>query len=324
MSIMCQVGERRDLDVCQTALPSKDMVYGYLGDRMLVEPFDATAYTEHLLKAHGIIIEVKPMPGSLAEYAATFAAIAKRPLDTSRLTTRQVRIDFAKAFAYRWLHDDLFRASCSHVPHLEFAVAIEATLKCYTTPSGETEYFDGDFGRWVVGGSHRVAGEDLSDPLIETSAPRELGWETVNGKLKLVPRAKSWDDSKFRNTTFMAPIGAQVKMLKPKHYADLDSNAAAAKIRNFANGMCLDFNLIPPTIDWSNDAAITTGLAVPTRRSLRTDRISRTTGIALVDYANPHRFAMARVIEASCRQPGAHTNDPGPGIPQIPIFSIST
>ena len=122
----------------------------------------------------------------------------------------------ARAYAMQWLHEEDFQSKCSHVPHLEFAVAIEDQLKVYVNPdSGKTEYYDDGLGRWMPdGGAHRVAGEDLAIPLINAFTPHKLVYEEREGKTKVVPRPVKWDDSRFRNAPLAAPNCHDGEILK--------------------------------------------------------------------------------------------------------------
>ncbi len=203
----------------------------------------------------------------------------------------------------QWLHDEDFRSRCSHVPHLEFAVAIEDQLKVYANPdTGKTEYYDDALGRWMPeGGAHRVAGEDLAIPLINTFTPHKLVYEEREGKTKVVPRPVKWDDSRFRNAPFTAPIATMVKSLKVEHTIALDSSTAAVRIRNFMGGMLLDFNLQPPVVDWDNDHALDAALQRPIRNATKDDRLSRYIPVHFQEYRSEHRFDLARIIERTCR-----------------------
>ena len=100
----------------------------------------------------------------------------------------------ARAYAMQWLHEEDCQSKCSHVPHLEFAVAIEDQLKVYVnTDSGKTEYCDDGLGHWMPdGGAHRVAGEDLAIPLINTFTPHKLVYEErERARLKSCPAPSS-------------------------------------------------------------------------------------------------------------------------------------
>jgi hypothetical protein len=279
-------------------LPDGVQIFGFLGDSMLVSNFAEGPYVAHM-QSLGICIERKPLPASLGDYVAEFAAIAKRVFKTTLVSVRQLRVDAAFAYAYRYLHDEEFRDGCSHIPHLEFALAIENLLSVYVC-HGRKEYYDAVAGRWEVGGDHRSSGEDLSEILIATFSPKTFAWVEVDGKRKREPRLAVWDTSRFRNAPYLAPIGNMVSQLKPRHFIELDCSDAAVRIRNFSGGVCLDFNMLPPSVDWTNDLSLAIALELPRRASCKNDRIFRSTGIALEDYQSPARFDLARIIQKSC------------------------
>jgi hypothetical protein len=298
---MYQLGERKDLDMCGVHLPEGVQVSDFLGDSMLVSDFAEGPYGAHM-QTLGICIEGKPLPTNLDDYAVEFASIAKRPFNRNLVSVRQLRLDEAFAYAYRYLHDEEFRSGLSHIPHLEFALAIESQLSVYVT-NGRKEYYDAVAGRWEVGADHRSAGKDLSELFIAKFSPKTFAWEVVDGKRKRVPKFADWDTSRFRNAPYLAPIGNMVTQLKPRHFVELDCSDAAVQIRNFSDGVCLDFNIIPPSVDWDNDLALANALELPRRASRKEDRISRFTGIPLPDYTSPGRFDLARIIQNSCMYP---------------------
>jgi curved DNA-binding protein CbpA len=82
LSILCQAGERADLDKCVSCLPTGVAVFGYLGDSVLVKEFDAAPYQKHMSSME-IIIEKKALPQNLGEYAEAFYEIVKMPFDRS-------------------------------------------------------------------------------------------------------------------------------------------------------------------------------------------------------------------------------------------------
>ncbi len=80
LSVLCQAGEREDLDKCISCLPAELAVFGYLGDSILVKEFDAAPYQKHM-SSMDIIIERKALPQNLDEYAEVFYEIVKMPFD---------------------------------------------------------------------------------------------------------------------------------------------------------------------------------------------------------------------------------------------------
>ena len=98
LSIMCQAGERVDLDQCIACLPMDVRVFGYLGDSILVNDFDDVDSYHQLMLGMDIIIEKKSLPQSLDEYADAFYEIVKLPFDrTSPLRVSACR-DYCNYF----------------------------------------------------------------------------------------------------------------------------------------------------------------------------------------------------------------------------------
>jgi hypothetical protein len=313
MSLMCQRGERRDLDLCGEHLPAGVKIFGYLGDSMLVTNFDEAGYVQHM-QTLGVLIERKPLPRNLSEYMVEFAAITGQTFNSAPVPPRQVRIDEAFAYAYRYLHDKAFAESCSHFPHVVFAIAVENSLSVHTW-NNRKEYYNDTLCRWEIGGEQKNAGEDLSEILIKTFSPKIFTWALTDGKRKRVPTLGPMDISRFFNATYLSPIGTMCNQLKPRNYVELDASAEARKIRMFEGGTCLDFGRPPPVFDWEDDVALAIALNFPRRAGTKMDRIFRCTGVAFEDYVSPERFNLARLIQTSCMyRPStfcAHKNDVG-------------
>jgi len=215
------------------------------------------------------------------------------------LAERDLRRLRARVQCQRYLEGKL-----SHCPHLEFAISIEHDLSVsYNADTDKTEYYDVKEGRWKVqGGEKIIRGEEVMDLLVETFRPYEMEYVFVGegvSKLRPVPVA-DYDESKFRNMPFVSPIVAAAQSLKCQHAVPLDSSKESRKILNFSGPYCLDFNIKPPTIDWSNDEVLSDALLRPLRLSTKDDRISRTTKHPFVEYDSVHRLALARIIQTTC------------------------
>jgi hypothetical protein len=265
---------------------------------MLVTNFDEAAYVQHM-QTLGVLIERKPLPRNLSEYMVEFAAITGQTFNSAPVPPRQVRIDEAFAYAYRYLHDKAFADNCSHFPHVVFAIAVENSLSVHTW-NNRKEYYNDTLCRWEIGGEQKNAGEDLSEILIKTFSPRVFTWAFIDGKRKRVPTLGPMDISRFYNATYLSPIGTMCNQLKPRNYVELDASAAARKIRMFEGGTCLDFGSPPPVFDWQDDVALAIALNFPRRAGTKMDRIFRCTGVAFEEYVSPERFNLARLIQTSC------------------------
>jgi hypothetical protein len=197
------------------------------------------------------------------------------------------------------LHDKDFAESCSHFPHVVFAIAIENSLAVHTWNSRK-EYYNDTLCRWDIGGEQKNAGEDLSEILIRTFSPKIFTWVLIDGKRKRMPTLGPMDISRFLNATYLSPIGTMCNQLKPRNYVELDASKEARKIRMFEGGTCLDFNRPPPEFDWEDDAALAIALDSPRRAGAKMDRIFRCTGVVFEEYASSERFNLARLIRKSC------------------------
>lgn len=292
--------ERSDLDRSVAVLPQHVEVHGFLGDSILVDPFVIEPYVA-ALAAERIYIGQKVIPTTAAEYFSLYEKITGRAFDVALLSARCVRRLEAKVYASRWLHDLKFRRSCSHTPHLEFAIAVEDQLKVYMNAQTEkVEYYDETLGRWSPsGGQYHIAGEDLADPLVATFAPTRMSLCESSGKLK--PVRGEFDKSCFLNASFTGPIACMVKSLKFEHTVPLDTTPGAEMRRVFEDGVTLDFGVAKPgALDWTDDAALECALNMPLRNATAQDRNTRFIRRPYTDYVSEHRLSLLKLINETC------------------------
>ncbi len=97
LSVMCQEGERRELDVCVDNLPEGAVLHGWLGDSILLSgKFDAQAFCDSM-KARNVVIGVKALPSTREEYLKVFEDITGLAMDSEPLQGRELRRHEAKA-----------------------------------------------------------------------------------------------------------------------------------------------------------------------------------------------------------------------------------
>jgi curved DNA-binding protein CbpA len=264
LSIHCQLGERLDLDVVRELLPPCTVSHGWLGDSILIAPsidFDADAFIL-MLSSRDIVMTIKPLPQTTHEYFEMYKSVTGVDFDRSPPSGRAVRQAEAKAYAQRYLDKP---SAMSYVPHLEFAIAVEALLPMvYNPDTKQIEFFSAPHGRWFEGGGQEQAkGEVLSDALMATFAPTQWGFEETDGRFKLRRVKAMWDDSCFRSNSFLGPIGEAVKNLRFRRDTGLDTDPRASKVINFEGPYHLDFATPVPAFDWSSDEQLETAIYMP-------------------------------------------------------------
>ena len=292
LSVNSQAGERADLELCMKTF--EEMVpefvpSGYLGDSFLTaSEINPKQFSEKMLEKD-IVVELKPMPQTEDEYIAAVEEL-HGTFDRTLKTPRELRREEAKQYAERYI----FGSGMSHCPDQEIVIAIEDKLPIYNNHlTGKTEYFDSRTGRWnPTGGDAMIKGEDMSIPLIQTFRKTEWKLEDLGHKNKLMPVDVPFDDSRFRNNTWLANLVPQAKALKHSTVLEpLDSSKSALYIRNFTDGWCLDFNIK------STDPDVATRLMAPLRQSRKEDRISRHCPTGFVPYTSPHRWELVKVLQ---------------------------
>ena len=302
LSIYLQQGERRDLDACVAKLPKDATVHGWLGDSVLIAPsatFSADIFCS-AMAALGIYITTKPLPATAAEYFDLYASITGQEFNQCLLSGRVLRRVEAREYAQRYINTmHLKKGRMSHIPHLEFAIAVEDRMPVvYNPQSGAAEFWSAQHGRWFEdGGKDQVKGELLSDALRETFTPTQWGYaaDCDRPKLRRVPIC-DWDDSCMRSGTFMGPIGEMSRHLRFKCDETLDCGPNVAKLINFEGAYILDYSVPKIAVDWTDDQALDDALHLPLRHSVQADRTSRSVPHPFERYSSPARFDGARAI----------------------------
>ena len=162
------------------------------------------------------------------------------------------------------------------------------------------EYYDRANGIWYTSGGERMMkGEDMTGPLQATYYPTSLEMvEVAPGRMKLLPVRQAWDDSRFKNDAWLAPLASQARSLRlPQEVPGLDSTLASTKIRNFKGEKCLDFNIRAGACDIHDDLELSVAVMAPLRDSQMSDRISRSMPHQYVAYDNPHRWDLVRLMQ---------------------------
>lgn len=298
LSVHCQLGERRELDTAVARLPSDTVNHGWLGDSILIAPgpsFNAQAFLDELA-AEDIILTVKPLPTNEEQYYEMYRDVVGADFDRSILSGRSLRQAQAKAYAQRFLKDP---GSMRYVPHLEFAISVESLLPMvYNPDTKQTEFFSASHGRWFDGGGQDQArGETLSDALIKTFVPTKWGYvEKDDARLSLSRVKEDWDDSAFRSSTFLGPVGEAVKSLRFARGTNLDMDPRFAKVINFEGPYHLDFACPETDFDWESDDQLEAAIYMPLQETTKDLRVSRFVPREFEKYGNPGRFRAVRAL----------------------------
>ncbi len=232
-----QIGEREDLDAVAAKLPDGIVVHGWLGDSILVSAtgFDADAFCAEM-EQHALFITPRRFAASADEYYQRFEAFTGHSFNRAELTERQKRRQQALEYGQRWLRypgADGKPVKKPPMPHLEFAIAIEAELPTKRNPrTGRDELYVPEDGVWLPSGGD-IKGEVVSDALLKVFAPRE--WQLVSAegarkKWRLVPG----DEPLFRTGPALASIGEMCKHLRfDPATVNLDEGVGVEKLKNF-------------------------------------------------------------------------------------------
>jgi hypothetical protein len=145
-----QLGERKDLDLVTSRLRAIGVTcHGWLGDSILASDFPAEEFCRGL-EAEGVYITMRRFPRTPAEYFAAFKSLTARTFDEGELTARQKRQATAYSYAAKWLQDLATDPKISdRMPHMEFAIAIEALLPFKRSIAGKTELYVPEHGVWT-------------------------------------------------------------------------------------------------------------------------------------------------------------------------------
>ena len=303
LSIMCQEGERVELATCVSMLPEGAVLHGWLGDSVLLSGrFDAEQFCKSVEEAHDVLIGVKPFPASADQYYQLFQEITGSAFNQDVLSERELRRVEAKEYASKYLQELSLpknEKSVMFFPVLEFAIAVEAVLPVtYNILTRKLEYYDTRHGKWFAdGGGDMIRGEVLSDALRETFTPMRWGFTDENGRLKTRLLPQRWDDSCMRSPQFLSPISEMVRHLRFPTSDALDSGPNASRMVNFEGPFMLDFSIPKPQdVNWQDDAELETAMNLPLRKSLMSDRLSRSVPRCYEAFRNPIRFDAARAI----------------------------
>jgi len=214
-----------------------------LGDSVLVSSnFDAATFCLRM-EAEGLYITTRCFPRTPDEYFAKFCEVVGTSFDHNPLSERQARRVAALEYGMAWLDDDEEKPrKKGPMPHLEFAIAIEAELPTRRNPrTGKDELYVREDGVWLPSGGD-IKGELVADALLKVFAPRHWDWVDVEGtrKMRLVPG----DIPLFRSGPALSAIGDMCKHLKfdPASVA-LDHGANIEKLKNFRGPLCVDFSV---------------------------------------------------------------------------------
>ena len=161
------------------------------------------------------------------------------------LGKRELRRLEAKAYASKWL----FGNRRSRVPARDFVVAVEKELPLFHSVAGQVEYFDGAQGGWTTqAGESRLRAEEVTkaldmtfDKLVVVASERPTSHPDGPG-LELVPKQAPFDDSCFRNSTFLEALVRQARTLIAA--ACRPSSVSAETLSGLGtsgDGLCLDF-----------------------------------------------------------------------------------
>ena len=239
LSVMCQIGEREDLDRCVEELPQTVILMGYLNDSFLCDrAFDGLdAYIERL-EGMGILIEEKPLPSTEEAYRRLF--LAKTGIDlegSAQVSELEARRRKARAVARAFLFG---KTEFKYTPDLDIVLGISDKLPVNFNPvTNCVEFYDEHKGRWIDNGKSSVTLELLSKVLLDTYYPVALESVQQDGKMKLVPVKAAWDHSKFRNTRFINSLRDAAQSTS-SDYEPLDWRVD--EIINFDGPVCMDFS----------------------------------------------------------------------------------
>jgi hypothetical protein len=292
-----QLGERKDLDLVTLRLQAIGVTcHGWLGDSILASTFAADEFCRGLEK-EGIYITVRHFPRKPMDYFAAFKDITAQGFDESKLTERQERQASAYADAAEWLRDHADNPKMvDKMPHLQFAIAIEASLPSKRSIAGKTELYVPEHGVWTTSGGVWMSVETISDALLNTFGKRHWTGIAVDGEFKM--RLIADKINMFFTASVLNTIADMSKKLSfDADVEALDMAAGIEKLKNFRGPLCLDFSTVVPKINWADDGDLTAALNLPVRLSTIADRTTRSVPRVFEEYASPGKLSLARAIE---------------------------
>jgi hypothetical protein len=148
----------------------------------LISAFDAEDFC-NAMREHDIVVSVRYFPKTAEEYYQSFKAITGHDFDQRPLTDRQRRRLEAYKYGKEWLqryHDE--EVTVASMPHLDFAIAIEAELPSRRNPrTNSNELYVPEDGVWLPSGGD-MKGEVLSDALLSDFAPKRWAIKPYQAK----------------------------------------------------------------------------------------------------------------------------------------------
>jgi hypothetical protein len=246
LSVMCQVGERQDLDRAVELAKSMGCVpMGYLNDGFLCNPHFADRIDDlcrSMLAQSGVLLSPKGLPRSREEYFEFFrrksGGVELKGAEIA--ATREMERRRSRLIAMSYFFDS---ARTSHCPDMHIARGMEEKIPlAYNPDTLQTEYYDSRSGHWKEsGGEDIIRGEEMSRLLEEAYYPTRMqAVQTAEGKLKMEPVRCDWDSSRFGNTTFLRAVAAQAALMRSNEFQPLDHNE---KIVCFNEPKLLDFGM---------------------------------------------------------------------------------
>ena len=203
LSVMCQTYEHIDLDICIERLPQGTVLMGFLNDSFLCMGQVGEAYI-NALEAEDILLEVKGMPSTEAEYMRLFQEKTGVDLDMSKQVNRKEgERRKARAIAREVLFGN---KKTTYLRDLDIVMGMSDKLPVNLNKVTKlVEVYEDDKGRWLRDGRASVTLQLLSKLLMETYFPVALeSRQTAEGKMKLVPVRASWGVDRFRTGRFLA------------------------------------------------------------------------------------------------------------------------
>ncbi|CAJ1442726.1 unnamed protein product, partial [Effrenium voratum] len=296
-SLMCQKGERADLDALGRMIPDVT-IHGWLGDSILVSPLSRLAHVCAQARAAGIYVTLKTFPADLEGYLDVIRGFGVHH-DGTPMTARQRRRNAARDYARRWLdlkEDEGREGPMPPMPHLDFAVCVEGELPCqYNYASKELEFFNANAGVWMhTGGQAYCRGELLKDALCKVLCTPRWGLDK-DGKTRLLPG----DDPLFHTAPVLSSVGGMLDKVTPDlSLPDLDDsgNPLMRRLVNFKGPYCLEFSDPPHVTAASTDEELLNALAMCVRTTTTSDRTSRLVPRSFEEYRHPERLELARAV----------------------------
>jgi hypothetical protein len=244
LSVMCQEGERRDLDRCVSELTQKKnvLIRGYLNDSFFCDSsFDGLdEYIQTMEARHDILLEIKGIPQCLEEYLAIFRSRFGRDMSTVRVDAEETKRLEARAIARKFFFGP--PRAMRYCPDLKVVQGICHLLPVTVNPKTlAVEIYDDELGRWRRSGGQKLLTFDkMSDKLLETYFPTTSKTIQIDGKLKVVPSRGSWDHSAFLNSGRLKTMIEIACNINGARFKALDEDAH--EFLNFDEPICMDFS----------------------------------------------------------------------------------